>query len=59
MMKAVGTVWTGFIWLRTRISGTHMITTINLWVPHNVGNFLTSSVTTSFSRRTLLHEASY
>jgi ABC-type transport system involved in cytochrome c biogenesis permease component len=28
---------------------------MNLWVPQNVGNFLTSREMVSFSRRTLLH----
>jgi hypothetical protein len=31
---------------------------MNLWVPQNVGNFLTSCKMVSFSRRTLLHGVS-
>ena len=31
---------------------------MNLWVPYNVGNFLTSWETVSFSRRILLHGVS-
>ena len=31
---------------------------MNLWVPNNAGNFLTSRELVSFSRRTLLHVAS-
>jgi len=31
---------------------------INLWVPENAGNFLTSCRPVSFSRRTLLYEVS-
>jgi hypothetical protein len=30
-------------------------TVMNLWITQKVGNFLTSWVTISFSRRTLLH----
>jgi hypothetical protein len=28
---------------------------MNLWVPYNAGNFLTSSKPVSFPRKTLLH----
>ena len=31
---------------------------MNLWVPENAGNFLSSSGTVSFSRMTLLHGVS-
>jgi len=31
---------------------------MNLWVPQNTGNFLTSCKPVSFSRRTLLHRVS-
>jgi hypothetical protein len=31
---------------------------MNLWVPKNMGNFLTGSKPVSFSRRTLLHGVS-
>jgi hypothetical protein len=36
-----------------------MNTLMNLWVPLKGENFLTSCVTISFSRRTLLHGNSY
>jgi len=48
-MNKVGTVWTGFIVFRTRASSTSVNTAMNLWVTYNVGNFLTSSETISFS----------
>jgi hypothetical protein len=35
-----------------------VIAVMNLLVPYNVGNFLTSFKPVSFSRRTLLHEVS-
>jgi hypothetical protein len=31
---------------------------MNLWVPYNVGKFLSSCTTGGFSRRTQLHEVS-
>jgi hypothetical protein len=43
-------VWTGFIWLRTGPSGK----LLDLQVPQDEGNFLTSWRPVSFSRITLL-----
>jgi hypothetical protein len=34
-------------------------TVMNFWLPQKAGNYLTSSATVSFSRRTLLYEISY
>jgi hypothetical protein len=34
-------------------------TVMNLWVPQDVGNFLSSCMTGSFSRMAQLHEISY
>jgi hypothetical protein len=35
--------WTGSIWLRTGTRGQALVNVVtNLWVPQNVGNFMTS-----------------
>jgi hypothetical protein len=47
-------VWAGFIWLRTGPSGK----LLNLQVPQNAGNFLTSWRPVSFSRMTTLRGGS-
>jgi len=52
------TIWgvrTGSIWLRIRIGGGHLNAVMNLRLPYNAGNFLTSWGPVSFSRRILLH----
>jgi hypothetical protein len=38
---------------------THVNTVMNLRVPQNIGKFLSSCTTDSFSRRAELHEVSY
>jgi hypothetical protein len=54
--------WEGVDWMhlaQERNSWWAVVNTvINLRVPQNAGNFLTSPVTVSFLRRTLLHGAS-
>ena len=52
-----GGVWAGLIWLRIDWWQTLSITVMNLWVPYNTGNFLTSLEPVSLSR-TLLHGVS-
>jgi hypothetical protein len=51
-------VWTGFIWLRIGTVGGKCEHGNEPSVFIIAGNFLTSSMTVSFSRRTLLHGVS-
>ena len=48
--------WTGFIWLRMRMSGGPLLNMVlNLQISSNAGNFLTNRECISFSRRTRVH----
>jgi hypothetical protein len=51
-------LWTGSIWLRIDRWRALVNTVMNLRVPYNAGNFLTSFKPVSFSTRTLLHGVS-
>jgi hypothetical protein len=50
-----GKVWSAFVWFRIQTNGGLVNTVMSLRVPHKAVNFLTSRVTISFARRSLLH----
>jgi hypothetical protein len=59
-LREVG--WEGVDWIHLSQDrdqwGAVVNTVMNIWVPRKAGNFLTSLVTISFSRRTLLRRVS-
>jgi hypothetical protein len=52
-----GVIWPGSIWLRDQWRAL-VNTVINLQVPYNAGNFLSSCKTGGFPRRAYVHEGS-
>jgi hypothetical protein len=52
-------IWIGLSWLRIETKWRALVNAVmNLRVPYNAGNFLTSRKPVSFSRRTVLHGVS-